>query len=348
MVRDMKQKNKVLEIVKSVAIALALPAAMFVIMELLVYSFQGSHVISTSLDVKNLIRGAGISAAIAFALSMNLTSGRMDLSLGSQRVAGTIVGGVIAARLGLGGPWVLICAIICGLAFGAGVGILYVTLRIPPMVLGIGMACIYECIGFAVTEGVGLRLVGTKGVEQLSDVNFTIVVITVIVVVMLVLMTYTKFSYKFRAVRGSQAIARNAGINVFVNVAVCYTVAGALVAVSGVLDAAFAGAMPASMGLTSNGSVMSNMFAMMIGCSFLSKYINQSIGIVSAAVALRIFSMGLTCFNVSDAVSGCINMALFIAFLIYQANNYRIDQAKADRKRIAKARAMKQQRAAVL
>lgn len=342
----MKQQSKLFRVLKGAAVTIALPLAVYLIMEAIVFVSQGEHVISTVLDVRNLIRSAGISAAIAFALSMNLTSGRMDLSLGSQRVAGTILGGVIAAQLGLGGIWVLIFAILSGLVLGGVVGVLYVTLRIPPMVLGIGMACIYECLGFAATNGIGLRLVGTPGVARLSDMNFTIAVVAVILVVMLVLMTYTKFSYKFRAVRGSQQIARNAGINVFVNVAICYTVAGVVVAISGVLDAAFAGSMAASMGLTSNGSVMTHMFPMMIGCTFLSKYVNQSIGIVSAAVAVRIFAMGLTCFNVSEAVSSSINMALFIAYLVWQANAWRIDRAKQDKKRIAEARAFKAARAA--
>ena len=62
------------------------------------------------------------------------------------------------------------------------------------MVLGIGVACIYECIGFGLTDGVGLRLVGTKGVEILSNVNFTLAVVAVIVVVMMVTMTYTVFT----------------------------------------------------------------------------------------------------------------------------------------------------------
>ena len=158
---------------------------------------------------------------------------------------------------------------------------------------------------------------------------------------MMVTMTYTVFSYKFRAVRGSQQIAKNAGINVFVNVAICYTVAGILVAISGVLDAAFAGSMTASMGLTSNGVVMQHMFPMMIGGTFLSRYVNQSIGIISAAVAVKILGMGLTCFNLSDATSGVVNMAIFIAFLVYQANAYRIKQAKTDKLRIAEAKAYK-------
>ncbi|MDD3239790.1 MAG: ABC transporter permease [Lachnospira sp.] len=337
----MKSENKILKFLKGIGIAVALPVAVLIIMEILIGLFAEGHVVSSMLDFKNMVRGAGISAAIAFALSMNLTSGRMDLSLGSQRVAATIVGGVVATKLGLGGAWVLLFAVIFGIIFGGIVGILYVTLRIPPMVLGIGVACIYECIGFGLTDGVGLRLVGTKGIDVLSNVNFTIAVVAVIVICMLVFMTYTQFSYKFRAVRGSQQIAKNAGINVFVNVAICYTVAGLLVAISGVLDASFAGSMTASMGLTSNGSVMQNMFPMMIGCSFLSRYINQSIGVISAAVAVKIMGMGLTCFNMSDATSGVVNMAIFIAFLVYQANAYKIAQAKLDKKRIAEAKAYK-------
>lgn len=337
----MKRQNKALNFVKGVLITLALPVAVYVIMELLVSTIYGKHIINTALDVKNLVRSSGITAAVAFALSMNLTSGRMDLSLGAQRVAATICGGFLAVRLGLGGPWILIFSILFGLIYGGIVGIAYVTLRIPPMVLGIGMACILECVGFTLSGGAGFKMVGTAGVETLTNVNFTIAVVAVMLVVMLVLMTYTTFSYKFRAVRGSQQIARNSGINIFVNVALCYTMAGILVAVSGVLDAAFTGSMNASMGLTSNGSVMANMFPMMIGGAFLSRYINQAVGIVSASVALKIFSMGLLAFNVSDAVSGCINMALFIAFLVWQANSNVLAQRRYDADRIAQARQMK-------
>lgn len=343
----MQKSNKTVKTLKSIVIVIALPLTMFLIMELLAYSIKGTHVINSGLDIKNLIRGAGISAAIAFALSMNLTSGRMDLSLGSQRVVSTILGGFLAYRLGLTGVWMLLFVVLFGVIFGGLVGILFVTLRIPPMVLGIGMACIYECIGFAISDGVGLRLVGNDGVAILADANFTIGVLVIISILMFILMSYTKFSYNFRAVRGSQNIARNSGINVFVNVAICYTIAGALVAVSGLLDAAFTGSMTASMGLTSNGSVMANMFVMMIGCAFLSKYANQSIGIISAAITIKIFSMGLTAFNVSDAMNGCINMALFIAFLVYQSNSHVFKQMKFDKERVEQARQFKNKRIAM-
>ncbi len=340
------QNTKARAAAKQILITLALPVIVFVIMELLTSSILGRHLFRSALDMKNLIRSSGISAAVSFALSMNLTSGRMDLSLGAQRIAGTIVGGLVASALGLGGVWILVFSLIFGFLFGAIVGIAFVTLRIPAMVLGIGMACILECIGFAASGGIGLRLINAKGVEVLSDVNFTIAVVVIMTAVMLILMTYTPFSYRFRAVRGSHQIAKSAGINVFVNVALCYAIGGILVCVAGVLDGAFTGSVSASMGLGSTGSIMVNMFPMMIGCMFLSRYINQAVGIVSASVALKILSMGMSAFNMSDAVSITINMLLYLAFLVWLFNDTVLRQRRYDRARIAEAQQVRAQRAA--
>ncbi len=340
------KNNKLLKLLKGIAIALALPVAVFVIMEVLVFLTQGEHVLNSALDVKNLVRGGCISALVSFALSINLSCGRMDLSLGSQYIAGTILGGVIAVDLGLGGIWIFVFALVIGTLLGAVVGLLYVTLRIPPMVLGIGMACIFECIAFAVSDGIGFRLVGVKDSGLLSNINFTIAVVGVILVLMYLLTTYTRFSYNFRAVQGSQRVAQNAGINIFLNVALCYTVGGALAAASGVLNTGITGSLAPSMGMQSVGTVMANMFPMMIGGFFLSRYINQAAGLISASFAVEILSTALIKFNISDAMNSCINMVIYIAFLIYLFNVDRIAQARWDKQRIAQAQEMKRAMAA--
>ena len=90
----MKKHSKVLDILFTVAF----PVAVWLIMEVLCLVFKQKHVISTMLDVKTIIRNAGIAAVTAFALSFNLKEGRFDLSLGAQRMAGTIIGGLIAHR----------------------------------------------------------------------------------------------------------------------------------------------------------------------------------------------------------------------------------------------------------
>ena len=132
----MKKHSKVLDILFTVAF----PVAVWVLMEVLCLIFKQKHVISTGLDIKTIIRNAGIAAVTAFALSFNLKEGRFDLSLGAQRMAGTILGGLIAQAIGLSGLWLLLFAVAFGFLFGFLTGMAFIGLRVPPMVLGVGMA----------------------------------------------------------------------------------------------------------------------------------------------------------------------------------------------------------------
>ena len=341
----MKSAQGFKKILLNAVITLAFPVIMYLIMELVVFSLRGTHIINTILDVRNLIRSSGITAATSFALSLNLTSGRMDLSLGAQRMMGTILGGLLALRLGLGGIWVLIFAIVFGIISGALVGLAFVTLRIPPMVLGIGMACIYECVGFFFSGGSGLQLAGTPGVSFLADSNVTIAVMAIVAVFIFILTTFTKFNYELQAIRGSQKIARDSGINVFRNVFLCYTLAGGIVVIGGVFETAFAGSMSAGMGLSSSGTVMACMFAMQLGM-FLSRWSNQAIGTIVASLTLKIFTIALTALKISSALSSSIEMILFLVFLVWLANGETIALYQARKARIALAQKTRQERQA--
>ncbi|MEG1806380.1 MAG: ABC transporter permease, partial [Clostridia bacterium] len=251
--------------------------------------FKQTHILNSVLDVKNLIRNTGISCIVAYALSFNLPSGRLDFSLGAQRVVGTIIGGNFALYLGLSGVWVLLFSIVFGIIFGFITGYVFVLTRINPMVLGIGMGLIFECIAFVSTKGVGLDLFGVPGVSILTNELFTMGTIAVTALIVLLVTGYTRFGYNLRAIQGSQAIAQGAGINVFKNAVVCYTFSGGLVCVAGTLDAALNNQMESTMGFSSQGPVMTHFFSMQLG-GYLAKWSNMPIGIIVASLTLRIFT----------------------------------------------------------
>ena len=209
------------EKIKNILFTLAFPVGMYLIMELITMTLVHRHVLNSMLDFKTLIRNSGISAMIAFALSFNLTSGRFDLSLGAQRLAGTIIGGVIAIKLNLSGIWLLLFAVFFGLVFGFLTGIMFITLRVPPMVLGIGMGLIWEVFPYLVSEGKGLNLFGKTGMGILSDTAFIIGIVTVVGLIVTVLLNKTRFGYELKAIQGSQLIAQNSGINIFRNTVLC-------------------------------------------------------------------------------------------------------------------------------
>lgn len=333
--------SKSVERLKNILITVGLPLVTYLIMDIVCVALVERHVISSILDVMNLLRNVGISAATAFALCMNLTNGRMDLSLGAQRMVGTVIGGNLALSMGLSGVWILIFGVICGLIAGWITGMVFVTLRLPPMVLGIGMALIWECVAFAASKSTGLQLFGIQGVEILSDVKFSITVTVVVVAICAVILGYSKFSYDKRAIRGSGKIAQSSGINVFRNAVLCYTLAGGLVAVSGVLEAGLSGSYAAAIGFTSNAVVMKHIFAMRLG-NYIAKWSNQAVGILAAAFVLQIFTAGVINLRLDMAMNSALNLTLFLVFLVYLANEDVIRVARAKKKRIALAKEKRQ------
>ncbi len=333
--------NKMKTGIFNILYVLFIPAAVFLIMEIIVYLAAGTHLLNSVLDIRNLLRDLGISTIIAYGLSLNLASGRFDLSLGAQRLVGTIIGGNIAISLGFSGVGLLIVAVIFGFIFGFIVGIVFITFRVPPVVLGIGMALIYESVAFAASSGQGLQLFGVPNMEALVNPAFTLIVLGIIMVCMYVLFAWTKFRYELQAVQGSQKIAHESGINIFRHVVICYTIAGALVAVSGVFNAAFTGSMTSTIGLTSNAAVVSMAFPMFIG-NYLARRSNMAVGILMGTLALKFFVIGLTALKLPSSLQIALNMFAFIGFLVFLANQNVLKNYRAKRRRIKEALAMRQ------
>lgn len=336
----MKKNSKLNDVIFTIAF----PVVVWIIMEVLCLLLAQRHVIQTMLDIKTVIRNTGITALTAYAMSFNLKEGRFDLSLGAQRLAGTIIGGLLAIKLGLSGIWLLIFAMVFGFIFGLLTGIAFIGFRVPPMVLGVGMALIWEVVPYLVSEGKGLNLFGVQGMDVLTEAWFQILVVVVAAILVYILMNFTRLGYETKAVQGSQFIAKNSGINIFRHAVECYTLAGILICVAGVLDVAFTTQMGSALGNTSNGVVTANMFAMILG-SYIGEKSDSSIGIIVASLTLNIFKYGLSMMQLSEANNSVVNMVIFIAFLVYQANRY-VGKLHGEQKaRIALAEEKKLQRA---
>ena len=254
-------KDTLLHIAKAVAV----PLIVWAIMEVIDRSAVGMGVINNMADVKTLFRNLISSLAFALAISTNLNCGRMDLSMGAQMYVGVIFGGNIALSLGLGGIGVLLISMVIGGLCGLLIGTLFVNLRILPMVLGLGMTLVFECICFAINNQQGVIFFGRPGVEILSNITFIIIITAAIVLIAHYLFQFSRFGFRYRAIQGSQKLASDAGINIFTNCVLSYVIAGILVACAGVFTTAYSGALTPVLGMSSNGQVFSNMFPMVIG-----------------------------------------------------------------------------------
>ena len=322
---------------KNALITLAFPAATWLVMNVLCLLTMQRGVIASMLDVQNYVRNVGISACTAMALSYNLGNGRFDLSLGAQRMMVAIVGGNIAIRLGLGTWGVILCSLTAGLLFGALVGVLFVTTKIPAMVLGVGVAFVYECVAFVSSGSQGLHVYGVAGLENLSNMYLTIGVVFAATLIAMVLDRYTRFGFYNRAIGGSQKIAHNCGVNIYTHAVGCYAMAGGLVSLSGVFDAAFKGSMDAELGFSSNSTVMTNCFPMFLG-KFIARWSSEAVGIVVGTMTIRMFQTGLSVMQFSGTAQQVFTGFAFLIFLLVRANEHAFSIRRAKKARLAQAR----------
>lgn len=307
-----KQMNHKL---KDYMIVLAFPVGMLMVTELICYMATGSHLIVSRVDLNSFIKNIFILTCSGIALALGMRCGRMDFSLGAQRLIACLVGGNLAIRLGLGGPMVLVFAILFGTLAGLVSGLVFITFRIPSMVSGLGVALVFECIAFAFTDGEGLRFFGNSSLKILSSTPFTIVVCMLVIIIMAVIYSLTPFGYHYQAIRSSQKIAFASGIRVFRNVMLCYIMGGALMGVAGIFDTVYKGTMDASMSMTSVSVAFYGIVCVIISF-YYSRYISFPLAVLFVTVGLQGLSSCMTALGINSSGANAIQMFFLLAFTL--------------------------------
>lgn len=343
--RDFQRKHITL---MNVLFTISVPAVVWLVMEILNYTICGVHTVASAVDRTTLMRSLASCFCFALGLNCNVPMGRVATSCGAEMYLACILGGNIALSLNLGGIGVLVFSLVLGLMVGAFTGIVFVNLRILPMVLGLGISLVYECISFSMYDQQGLNLFGKPGVEILSDKMFIVAVTALVILGMTYFFQYSTFGYNRRAIQGNQKLANDAGINIYVNAVICYMLAGGLVSIAGVFDTAYKSNLVPVLGMSSNSTVFTSMFPMAVGM-WLSRKTNPVFGILAGALSVQLLVLGLAKFTgvgLSSYWQTCIKYIVWLIFMIYRMNEDRLIQIKAKRARIALAKRTRAERAA--
>jgi len=274
-------------------------------------------------DLMVILRNTVYSGLIALALSYNLTSGRFDFSIGSILILSTIVGANMAVSWGLRPvPMLLVCMII-GAILGTISGLIYIILRLPPIVVSVGVAMIYEAIGFLVNEGRGVRIVNNPTLLIFAQQPYITFLALIVVIVLIVLLDFTKFGFDTNSLRGGQAIAVNIGVNEKTNTLICYLIAGALMATAGVISLSILGSCTPKLGLGSSSYMMNAFLPMFIG-GFLAKYSDRNIGVMIGSFTQACIISGFAILGLSSSLQSVLNSVIVLVFLVFTSNSYKI------------------------
>lgn len=187
----------------------------------------------------NLVRTVSLYAPVAFAMTLCLAIGGIDLSVGSLcAVASTYSAGLIA-NYGVN-IWVAVAiGIAMAIVMGLVNGLLISRTSMPPFIVTLSMMQMARGVAYIYSAGKPIRTpmeFGDLANGYLFDViPYPIIVMIVVMIVMIILLNKTKFGRNVYAIGGNREAARFSGINVPSTTMWVYVISGILCGICGVI-----------------------------------------------------------------------------------------------------------------
>ena len=335
-------KKKSLRFAKNFLITIAAPVLVYLFFFILTRLVNPSSTFGVGSDMRTILYNMVYSGFIALAVSYNLTSGRFDFSVCSVLILSLIAGGNVAKELtnhvpAAIAPVVLVlCIVLVGLVCGLVSGLIYITLKLPPMVTSLGVAMIFEAIGFSINNANGIKLLGRFDLLIWAQPKYSLLLLGIALVILIYLLNFTKFGYDCRSLQTGQKNAVEVGVNEKLNSVVCYIIAGGLMACAGVLYLSQYGYIAPQTGLSSSSFIMSAFLPMFIGQA-LAPYSDRNIGTIAGAFCQACLSSGLVALGFSSSMKTVMDGAVVLLFLIYTSNSYKFGLHRAWREKRARA-----------
>lgn len=319
----MKTAKKTL---KNIFMMVIIPIVVYLIFYILC-RIKGISGFGVGTDLVVIFRNTIYTGFIALAVSYNLTSGRFDFSVGATLILATVLGGMISLQLGLGPIMMLVLSLIFGGIIGFISGLIYTVLKLPPMVVSIGLAMIYEAVAFLVSGGSGVKLLGKDNLLIWANGPYIYILCIVLVAILAIILNFTKFGYDTRSLASGQEIATNIGINENKNAIICYIIAGVCLAAAGVINMCVLGTVTPKLGLSSASYIQNAFLPMFIG-NLLAKYFDRNTGVVIGALTQSIIFAGIGKLGVPSAWQSVVSGIVVLAFFAYSFNQYKIVEYK--------------------
>lgn len=317
---------KARKILKNFIMMIIIPVVTYLFFFLLCKA-RGVSGFGAGTDFTVMLRNTVYTGFISLAVSYNLTSGRFDFSVGSTLVLSTILSGMVTLQYHLGAGALLALSLLFGAILGAIGGGIYIILRLPPMVVSLGVAMIYEAVGFVISKGSGVKMIGKNDLLIWSQKPYIYILCASVIAVLYFLLNKTKFGYDTNSLRSGQEIAVNVGINEKKNTLICYIIAGVCLAAAGVINLSVLGTVTPELGLGSAAYIQNAFLPMFIG-NFLAKYFDRNLGVIMGALTQSIIFAGIGKLEVPSAWQSVITGFIVLMFFAYSFNSYKIVEFK--------------------
>jgi len=272
----------------------------------------------TAFNMMIVARELAFIALITIGQSMLMVLGELDLSLGMISGLCGVIGGVLMVDQGWSPALAFLVCLVFGTLFGCINGVLVTQLKLPSLVLTIGMAGVYGGSNLVLTKGIAITglppEISILGRGQLLFLPVPFLILLPVLAAAAFVMFKTPFGRYMYAIGNNAVTAIMLGVKVDRVRIVVFAVAGLLASLAGMLMVARLGTAQPSIG---ESWVLPPIAAAVIGGVATTGGVGGPIGAVLGAVIIGIIENIIVLFGISpywqSVVSGGV-VVLAISF----------------------------------
>lgn len=270
----------------------------------------------TSASLLLVFRQSVILIIIAMAIGLNMTMGMWDFSAGAVVIVAAMIGGAFAKATGSGVPGMIVICMAVAIGLSALSGFLYNLIKVPSIVLSIGLCMAYE----AIPRLFSISLVQIKPKDAiLAQSPWCFIILGVMFIIFYIIFNYTVLGHNVKLIGANQTIANNAGVNIPRVKFISFLCGGVFLGVASFLYMANVGALTAPSAFGSVAIIFDAMMGIFIGF-FLMRYCNFIVGIVAGVISMSMLNSGLVVLGLQPTMRS-VTSGLFLLVVLMIASN---------------------------
>jgi len=297
---------------------LILPVGMFIIFTLIASGF-GIH------SIPIIISQSIMHVVIGFGLSLLMNAELMDFSMGARASFAAILGGIFSQTMGIFGLF-LGCAV--GAMFGALImAVIYRYLKIPAMVVSLGIVMIYEVLGAKLTGSSGyLRI--SEGIYKIGSYPYNIVILVVAGFICYMIYYKMRIGGHITAVGNDEKMCKNVGVNADRVKFIAIILTGIFCAIAGLLNICYSGSVTSSTGMGTMSMVFKPIMCVIIGRQMRRIVDCMPVLIFVGGLCISIIFNGFIALGFPDALQDIVLGLFLIIVMSYSANSGKISSIR--------------------
>ena len=307
----MKKSNKILGKLLGLLKTLAIPVLVYALFTVL----SGGRMLNTR-AVLTVLRQAIQPALICYALLLGLRIGMMNFAAGAILFSSAIIGCGISNLLGWGVAGLVLFCVLTSLVLSAAMGLLYNWLRVPCMVLSLGVMLFYEALPRMFFPGGAVISIDNA---ILARQPYCFIVMGLMMLLFYILYNKTPYGHNIRAIGSNQAVALSAGLNLdkikFTN----FVVGGVFLGVASALYMSGQGKLQNVSALGSMAVMMDGVMGVFLGM-LLSRWSDPSFAVYCGVVTMKILSSGFVAVGLNATWKDVVTGLFMLVIMAVSAN----------------------------